>query len=237
MIIHARIKYECMKAKNVRKFRIQKRNLPKTISELIEMHFLSWSDPDHINKNLFLEAFEILGKKGANFLETGTSAYGIDSTRLFDLYCMAFGGTLTTIDISSAPKRFLGKSISPLTKFLIGDSVEIISKMKKKEFFDFIYLDSLDLDFRKPFDAINHGHREFLACKSLLKKGGILLIDDTPANLEFVEAQFKKKAIEFKKLTGYLPGKGSMVRKIVKDSSEWELVANEYMLLCKKVGD
>jgi hypothetical protein len=55
-----------------------------TGQELLAAHFDTWSSPNHINRPGFEVAVELMGDRPMRILETGTSAWGTDSTRLWD---------------------------------------------------------------------------------------------------------------------------------------------------------
>ncbi len=50
-------------------------------------------------------AIELLGDRPARILETGSSAWGTNSSLLFDSYVHRFGGEFYTIDCGSAWKK------------------------------------------------------------------------------------------------------------------------------------
>jgi hypothetical protein len=81
-----------------RNYRYQKLHV-SNIEDLIQNHFSTWSEPDHLNRQIFYLALSALAGAPARIIETGTSAWGTDSTRLWDSYIRKFGGSFTSVDI------------------------------------------------------------------------------------------------------------------------------------------
>ena len=71
-------------------------------------HYRLFSDPDHHTKPGILRVVQELGRKPAHILETGSSAWGSDSTRLWSKYVQVFGGTVWSVDLREQPRQKLG---------------------------------------------------------------------------------------------------------------------------------
>src|SRR5690242_15729928 len=78
-----------------------------TLDDLIDDHFAKCSTPDHPNRGSLARALGLLAGRPANILETGSSAWGTNSSRLFDRYVRRYGGRFLTIDIRPAATRAL----------------------------------------------------------------------------------------------------------------------------------
>ena len=103
---------------------------------------------------------------------------------------------------------------------------------------DLLYLDSWDLDLYNSVPSALHGLAEFLAVSNNLQSGSLLLIDDTPHDLVY----FKKvlgedrdnelKAVEdYYNHNGFYPGKGTLVKELLKSTGRGEELMHEYQLL------
>src|SRR5437763_717199 len=66
--------------------------------ELVCKHFGVRGELDHVNFPSLLETLRLLGGRPALIVETGSSAWGTDSSRLFDSYIASFGGNLWSVD-------------------------------------------------------------------------------------------------------------------------------------------
>jgi hypothetical protein len=150
---------------------------------LVVAHLLRSGNPSHPNKAIFIKVLKHFEKRPLVIVETGTSAWGADSTRLWDQYIRCFGGELKSVDLRSEPSHNLRNKTSPRTHLTIGDSVEFLSALRDSGFqADLIYLDSFDVDWRDPNPAEQHGLKEFLIAREILRNKGIILIDDTPTS-------------------------------------------------------
>ena len=70
-------------------------------------HFRLRSSLTHVNYDSMCYVIEALGGRPQTILETGMSAWGTDSTRLFDSYVRSFGGHLWSVDIEPEHVRRL----------------------------------------------------------------------------------------------------------------------------------
>lgn len=154
----------------------------ESIDALIDSHFNVYSEPDHINRTGLTVALRQLGQKPALIVETGTSAWGTDSSRLFAAYVNSFGGEFHSVDIRPEAREnmpFLGENVH----FHVGDSIDFLLSFRVPKTFqkiDLLYLDSMDLNVLEPNESMEHGLKEFRASLRLLKRNSILVIDDTP---------------------------------------------------------
>jgi hypothetical protein len=207
-------------------YRFSKVNEP---NNLALNHFLLWSELNHPNFRMFELVISIFDQKPKQILETGSSAWGVDSTRLWAKYVNTFGGSLTTVDIRPNAKRSLWGQVSKQAKFVISDSVQFLKNQDAE--FDFYYLDSWDVDWNNPFPAARHGFEEFQSIRGNLKSGNLILIDDTPASKEYFSDAQLKIALGFQDKYGVLPGKGSLVLREILNDDRYRILNHEYSLL------
>lgn len=116
-----------------------------SVQELAEHHFSHWSSRDHINRRSLTDALIRLEEKPAVILETGSSAWGTNSSQLFDAYVANFGGDFWTVDLRVGPSRSLRPIVSPRTTLVTGDSVRFIERWVRDHRglrADLVYLDS-----------------------------------------------------------------------------------------------
>lgn len=209
-------------------FRIHYRN-----QSISEAHFRYWSNPKHVNLQAFEFTIQKLGSGPAQIIETGTAAWGTNSTRLWDAHVRTYGGSLVSVDIRpEASKRLLGQ-LSKKSKCIVSDSVSYLSGLDAASA-DLYFLDSWDVDWANPESAANHGLAEFLAIKDKLKPGALVLIDDTPVSLDYIGFEFHLKAESYFRANGVFPGKGALVLKIIQNSDDFEILFHEYALLFRK---
>lgn len=168
---------------------------------------------------------KILNGKPARILETGTSAWGTDSTRLWDRYIQQYGGELISIDTRREPANRLKKHINKRTTLLIGDSIKVLEQIKTN--FDLYFFDSYDLDLNDPEPAANHGYSEYIQIKPRLKTGDIVFIDDTPAKIDNLPQNSKEFLDRYK----LVPGKGAFVIPDLLKSFEIDVIHHEYSFI------
>jgi hypothetical protein len=186
---------------------------PESLEEICDYHFRHWSTENHINRTGLTKGILALQAQNPVILETGTSAHGVDSSRLFDRIASHSSGEFISVDISPQPKRSLFFQHSKRSKFFVEDSVTFIKKTLSQlvDHVDFCYLDSWDVDWSNPSMAESHGLAEFVAMHNLLPINSILIIDDTPKQLEWIPQEYRREAREYQLKTGRIPGKGSLV--------------------------
>jgi hypothetical protein len=218
--------------RNLRKNLNYQKVISTNVNELIDNHFMYWSSADHINREGFRKALEGLMEKPSVIIETGTSAWGADSTRLWDSYIRKFGGNLLTCDIRSEPKKQLSGQLSKKSKCIVGDSVAFLRKTRIVA--DLIYLDSFDLDLVDPLPSAEHGLKEFMAIKDRFKSGTLLLVDDTPSS-EFLNdfKQLPIGSLNFAQTYGVNAGKGAFIKKYIEKNLNFELIHHHYSYLIR----
>ncbi len=182
--------------------------------ELVKHHFAARSSLDHPSYDSMREAIHLLGQSPSVILETGMSAWGTDSSRLFDDYVDCFGGEFYTVDIRLLPLMQMRSLVSHRTQLICDDSVRFLerwvhSNPRRKA--DLVYLDSYDLDPRSPYAAAVHGIREYLAIRPALGEGSLLLVDDTPISPDVCPPEWRHEAEAFLEREGVMPGKGMLI--------------------------
>jgi hypothetical protein len=217
-----------------RNYRYQKLYV-SNIEDLIQNHFSTWSEPDHLNREIFYLALSALAGAPARIIETGTSAWGTDSTRLWDSYIRKFGGSFTSVDIRPEASQRLKWQLSKKSSLFTNDSVDFLSNGSNQPA-DLYFLDSWDLDLSDPLPSAQHGLNEYIAIEPHLTAGTLILIDDTPCALRMGEIQkLPPKAIEFIKKYNNLPGKGAFIIQELNKKFEFETLLHDYALLVRVV--
>lgn len=221
----------------IRLERFSKREISNT-NDLLSAHFEIWSKDKQKTRRGFSLALESLGGKQALIIETGTSAWGVDSTRLFDAYVKLFGGKFLSVDLRHEPSDRLENQICERTQLYVSDSVEFLHNLKKSlqdfSFADLIYLDSYDVDLNNPEPSAMHGLREWEALAPLLRSGSMILIDDTPLRADmFHQKIYVKLAKAWEAEHGYVPGKGALILEKLKEDPNYEVVYHGYNVLIK----
>jgi hypothetical protein len=168
-------------------------------------------------------------------VETGSSAWGTNSTLLLDGYVHSFGGALQSVDIRLEPAISLRGKCGPRTILYCDDSVGFLAKRAQDPTpIDLVYLDSWDVDWKDPLPCAIHGLREFMAISARMAPGSLLLIDDTPVDetvMRTVQAPFEEDFRRFKETHGFYPGKGALVKHLLMQSGRGHLIAHAYQLL------
>lgn len=206
-----------------------------SVENLVEAHFRRWSDPNHQNRKGLQIALQNIAHDKPNIVETGTSAYGTDSSRLFDSFVRSFGGKFFSVDINTYPSKLLRVAKSRYSKFFVMDSVAFLERIQDltgESSFHLFYLDSWDVDWNDPIPSANHGQREIESIKPLLFPGTILVIDDTPNSINWIPLAQWKSAEKFKEDFGVLPGKGAFYKNVLKDIN-YEVLHHEYNLVLR----
>ncbi len=215
-----------------------KREKCKSIEEVLTTHFRNYTDekPGSSVDTLCL-ALKLLGEKPSRIIETGSSAWGANSSMLFDLYVSNFGGSFDTVDIRMDPAICLSNKCSNLSNFWCDDSVNWLSNLVKKssEEINLVYLDSWDLDPKDPLPPALHGLNEFLTLLPLLKRGCLVLIDDTPINAHYAlpvhNDVWVNQWLKSKQKYRFSPGKGSLIKQYLEYNSIGKIIEHKYQLL------
>ena len=208
---------------------------PKSISRISNTHFRKWSSEDHINRQGLIIGLNELNCSHPVIFETGTSAYGVDSSRLFDQVAHKFDGTFISVDINPAARRALFLQHSRKSKFYISDSVEFIEEQLPQliEKIDFCYLDSWDVDWDHPLASASHGLKEFQAVRHFLRKGSVLVVDDTPISINLIPEKSRAKAKAFLEEHGVLPGKGAFILQELLQTEFADVLFHNFNLVLK----
>lgn len=201
------------------------------IHELLDFHFKTYSDPKHVNREMFKIILESSFGTSMNILETGSAAHGTKSSILFASYVKIFGGKFDTVDLNPEIKFNFSFLESTNIKFHSEDSLKFLNNLDDIYInsLDLIYLDSFDLDINNPYPSQEHGLKEFLSLNKLLKKGAIIAIDDTPVSYELFGIKQKNKF-------DFIPGKGRLVLDFLdKNPKLYEILYHNYSLIIKKL--
>lgn len=205
--------------------------------QLVLLHFVKYSDVFHINRRGLTLAVAALEGRPAAILETGTSAWGTDSTRLWSAYVERFGGECWSVDIRPEAGAALGY-IGDRTHLIVGDSVAFIRQfaIARPEALDLAYLDSWDTNFADPLPSAAHGLAEWKALQPLLAPGTLVVIDDTPSQLSMIPREHRHVARAFQAAHGTLPGKGALVLADIRDRADIEVIYHHYNLVMRVIG-
>lgn len=197
-----------------------------------ERHFAELNN--HINFTSMRDSVLRLGGAPATILETGSSAWGTNSTALWDAYVQTAGGRVWSVDIRRQPSRILVDGVSPQTTLTCDDSVTFLRRWARRhpqEVVNLVYLDSWDVSFRSPMPAAIHCLHEFLAIESHLRDGSLLLIDDSPGASEWVPDEFRDQALAFHARHGIFPGKGMLVDLLLQLRPNVRKIHHRYQVL------
>lgn len=211
-------------------------NPPYTTRALVDRHFELWSHSGHVNEEGLRVAISSLGGAPAEILETGTSAWGTDSTRLWDAYVRTFGGHFWSVDLSAERGRRLRDQLSASSTLIAMDSVDFIESWVEAHpdgYLDLVYLDSWDVDWADPLPSAAHGLKEWNAVQPALKTGSLVVIDDTPSDISHIPPQNHHVAGLFQKEHGVLPGKGALVLAQSDLQSHFELLYHHYNVVLR----
>jgi len=206
--------------------------------DVVANHFSYWSSIDHINRRAFEIVIGELKGAPANIIETGTSAWGTDSTRLWDSYVTNFGGMFRTVDIRPEPAERLKGQTGKSTQLVVSDSVNFLTNDIGDENVDVFFLDSRDVDWLTPLDSAKHGLMEYKAIRNKLTGGAILFVDDTPISQDWMPQEWKsieqiESAKKFEIEHGVFPGKGALILKEIARLPNIEILYHEYSVVIK----
>jgi predicted O-methyltransferase YrrM len=201
----------------------------------------------HINYFTFRRFFEEIANLAGPFriLETGSSAYGVSSSRLLSALADATGSSFDTVDLAPRTHARVAdelRRLYPASTALhahCGDSVAFLRAIEGIA--NVIYLDSYDLDPDHYDEAAAHGLAEFDALLPKLDPAGaIILIDDTPGARSYFATQLAAKSLarvdEYVDANGFLPGKGALIARRIVGDARFSIVAWEYQLLIRYKG-
>jgi hypothetical protein len=226
-------------ARNGRPVRARGRDTSTRVSfassdQLVEEHFASRSLDDHMNRESMLATIRLLEERPCTILETGSSAWGPDSSRLFDAYIARFGGEFLTVDIRIEPLLRLRRDLSPGSRLVCDDSARFLRRWVREnpaQRVDLVYLDSYDLDPASPAPAAAHALLELEAIRPALRNGSLLLVDDTPTSVDFFPEAQRTEAARFADRTGLIPGKGMLIDVCFANDSSVTKIHHDYQAL------
>ena len=192
----------------------------------------------HINYNTFLRAIEELinsnpEKKFFTIVETGCSAScGVKSTKLWDDFVNYYDGEVFSVDLDKSCVDTANKLTSNKTKVVCNDSLCFLKNFNKS--IDLLYLDSYNVDWSNPDPSAEHHLKEFDLAKYNLHKNSIVLIDDTPKDISWMDIdkghKKMKSLIENKIL--FPIGKGTLVNKVLDKHNDTKLL-HQYQIVWK----
>lgn len=206
-----------------------------TVHATVDAHFSDQAAQHHPSRNTLSLALDILAGKPANILETGSSAWGTNSSLLFDSYVNSFGGQFCTVDIRIMPTISLRKRCTNKTRLFCSDSVSFLKSYKEiAPPPNLVYLDSWDVDWDAPLASAIHGLNEFLSILPVMPSGSILLIVDTPRDAEVLSKVNFHAVKNFEKFFheyGLPPGKGALVKNYLISRGIGKEIAHDYQLM------
>jgi hypothetical protein len=198
----------------------------------------------HINYPTFRQLLQAAQAFGTlRIFETGSSAYGTNSSALFAQLAMACSGTFTTVDLNPqtaarVAQLFEGLGCGSGVRAVCADSLAYLARTSVP--FNVVYLDSYDLLPEHFVAAENHGWNEFRALLSrelLAPEGALVLVDDTPRTLDIMATQVDDSLLgrvrEHIATHGRMPGKGALIARHVASDPRFEILAWEYQLLVR----
>lgn len=213
-------------------------NNSRSLDEVIGRHFMNWSEPNHRTRS-GLEIALNSSKSLELIVETGTSAWGCDSSRLFDSVVKFTGGTFYSVDIRAEASQWLKHQTFGHSYFFVEDSLSFLkntlTRVIRSKKIDLVYLDSFDLDISNPEPSEKHHLQEFLYVLPFLHIGSVVVIDDTPATLDEFQQELKPMVSNYQIKTGRLPGKGSLVLEFIKNNPCYRVIWHSENLVIKIV--
>ena len=202
-------------------------------SEIVTNHFKYWSSLDHPNRKAFEIVVKELNGSAASIVETGTSAWGTDSTRLWDNYVTHYGGIFQSVDIRSEPAQRLRGQIGKRSRLVVSNSIDFLKNDLQDGHIDVFFLDSWDVDWSNPMESAIHGLAEFHAIVHRLNHGSILFVDDTPVSQAWLPPEFRESTQKFKDEHGVFPGKGALILKELMGIPGIQFLHHEYSVVIK----
>ena len=181
---------------------------------LVRDHFAQRSSLEHINYSSMRDTIALLGGQPQVILETGSSAWGTDSTRLWDAYVRSFGGELWSVDLREEPRERLRGLVGRHTRLVCDDSVAFLGTWAADHpgvQAGLVYLDSYDVDFTDPMPAAEHCVAELAAALPTLGPGSLVLVDDSPGTREDMPEEWRDTGDAVFERLGLWPGKGMLL--------------------------
>lgn len=168
------------------------------------------------------------------FVETGCAAHGTKSTLLWDRFVGKFGGKVLSVDLNNEAVSQTNTLTSDRTHVECSDSLNYLPTLQEP--IDFLYLDSYDVDFMNPLPSAEHHLKEFNCIKHLLRKGSIVLIDDTPISPEWLDNGTQNAIYPYLRpqFNVNMSGKGSLVNRALEEMGAHRIM-HQYQVLWKIV--
>ena len=191
----------------------------------------------HINYNTFKCALESLTKNNEKsfftIVETGCSAKcGVKSTKLWDDFVNYFDGEVFSVDLDKQCVDEANKLTSNKTKIVCDNSLNFLNNFNKP--IDLLYLDSFNVDWSNPNPSAEHHLKEFNLIKYNLHKNSIVIIDDTPKDINWMDLDKSHKKfkplIENKVL--FPVGKGTLVNNNLNNHND-TILMHQYQIVWK----
>lgn len=213
-----------------------------SLNNLIDSHFEQIGEPNHPCKESLKIALEKISVHNEIvIIETGSSAWGTNSSELFNKFLHFKNSNpsnkafLYTCDLRINPLVNLVYRVSQNVVLICNDSVNCIENLANKlpinDFNFLIYLDSYDLDYRNPIPSGFHGFKEFIAAIPFLKKGTVLVIDDSPIDLNECPEYAKEDSKLFFENYGHYPGKGMFIDPIISKFKNCKKIYHNYQIV------
>lgn len=221
--------------------KVLRRSAERFIKKSIKKGWGRWRHVCHYSfESLVMELATL--NKPLKILETGSSAHGTNSSRLFFEIINVLGGNFDTVDLNpEATQRvqtLLEQGFPHLAEKIRchnGDSVEFINNAQGP--LDVVYLDSYDLYPGIFQESEQHGLSEFKGVMNKLADVAYILIDDTPRTRNIFDkmndAAFMLAVDEHLQRHGHLPGKGALILKLIENDTRFSVLYHEYQLLIK----
>lgn len=136
-------------------------------------------------KKTFKQIFNLLEAMNKDYyviMETGSCRIADNyvgdgmSTLLFDSFVSYFDGEVISVDSDKKTVEFARNLVGPKTKVYHDDSVRFLHNFERAV--DLLYLDSYDLNEKKPHDSALHHMKEFSAAANIILPGTIIAVDD-----------------------------------------------------------
>jgi len=209
------------------------------LETLMESHYKTWSEKNHPSRR-GLEIALNATEKPKVIVETGTSAWGCDSSRLLDAFARFTHAKFITIDIRQEASKWLRFQVSKHTQFEVDDSVHFLKEvypLRINRTIDLAYLDSFDLDLNNPLPSELHCLEEFRAILKFSRVGTVIVIDDTRSVVEEFPPENRQVVQSYIQKTGRVPGKGSLVHQKIVGKSDFEILWHSENLVIKIQGE
>jgi predicted O-methyltransferase YrrM len=176
-------------------------------------------------------------RRDFRIVETGTSSNGTASTHMFDRFVTEFGGTVDTIDLDPATVERAKQTVGINTRCHMGNSLKILPTLQSEKPIDLLYLDSYDIEWLNPYPSALHHLKEFAAIESQLTIGSLVLIDDTPNDVQWFDCKPHSEMVQFiRQYNLPVMGKGTLIERYLLKLGAYEKLLHQYQILWKKVS-